>query len=232
MSNFNVDLMNQLGLTPPGTSAASNSSSASSKISGQLGQSDFLKLMTTQLNNQDPTNPVDNSQLLAQMAQFASVSSLQDMQTSMQKLLTSNVSNQTMQAASLVGHQVVAAGSNAVLNSGGQLMGAVDVSQKTNDLMVGIYDSSGQLVKTMNLGAQGQGMVPISWDGVTDTGTNAPAGIYQIKALANDNGSTQALGTYVASNISSVTVDSTNQQIMLNTSTGDSIKLSDVKQIM
>ena len=232
MSNFNVDLMNQLGLTPPGAAAASNSAATSGKISGQLGQSDFLKLMTTQLNNQDPTNPVDNSQLLAQMAQFASVSSLQDMQNSMQKLLSSNVSNQTMQAASLVGHQVVAAGSNAVLDSSGQLMGAVDVSQKTNDLMIGIYDSSGQLVKTMNLGAQDKGMVPISWDGVTDAGSNAPGGIYQIKALANDNGSTQAMSTYVASNISSVTVDSTNQQIMLNTSTGDSIKLSDVKQIM
>ena len=230
MSNLNVDLMNQLGLT----SAASSSSAASTanKVGGQLGQQDFLKLMTTQLNNQDPTNPMDNGQFLAQIAQFASVSGIQDMQSSIKQLTDSLISNQSMQAASLVGHQVVATGSNAVLGSGGALSGAVDVTQSTSDLVVGIYDASGQLMKNMDLGAQGKGLLPISWDGVTDNGVNAPPGLYQIKAVANIGGSAQAMSTYVASTVDSVMIDPTTQQIMLNTSGGETIKMSDVKQIM
>ena len=232
MSNLNVDLMSQLGLMSPASSAGSTSSSTSSKINGQLGQQDFLKLMTTQLNNQDPTNPMDNSQFLAQIAQFASVSGIQDMQNSVKQLTDSLISNQTMQAASLVGHQVVAAGSNAVLGTNGVLSGAVDLSQSTNSLVVGIYDGAGQLVKKMNLGAQGKGLLPIAWDGVTDNGINDPAGLYQIKAEANINGAAQSMSTYVASGIDSVMVDPATQQLLLNTSSGESVKMSDVKQIM
>ena len=232
MSNLNVDLMSQLGLMSPASSAGSTSSSTSSKINGQLGQQDFLKLMTTQLNNQDPTNPMDNSQFLAQIAQFASVSGIQDMQNSVKQLTDSLISNQTMQAASLVGHQVVAAGSNAVLGTNGVLSGAVDLSQSTNSLVVGIYDGAGQLVKKMNLGAQGKGLLPIAWDGITDNGLNAPPGVYQIKAEANINGAAQSMSTYVASGIDSVMVDPATQQLLLNTSSGESVKMSDVKQIM
>lgn len=232
MSNFDVNLMSQLGLKAPATATGNTGSSASSGVNGQLGQSDFLKLMTTQLNNQDPTNPMDNSQFLAQIAQFASVSGIQDMQNSIKQLADSLVSNQTMQAASLVGHQVVAAGSNATLGSNGVLSGAIDLSQSTSDLMVGIYDASGQLVKKMDLGAQGQGMIPFSWDGINTDGTRSPNGIYQVKALANINGSAQAVSTYVASSVDSVMVDAATQQIELNTSGGETIKMSDVKQIM
>lgn len=229
MSNFNVGLMNQLGLTSP---AASSVSTTTGAASNQLGQSDFLKLMTTQLNNQDPTQPMDNSQFLAQIAQFASVTGIQNMQSSIKQLADSLTSNQTMQAASLIGHQVVAAGSNAILGSDGVLAGAIDVSQSTSDLVVGIYDSAGQLVRNMDLGTQSKGMLPFSWDGVTSNGDKAPSGIYQIKAQANINGTAQAMSTYVASSVDSVMIDPTTQQTMLNTSSGESIKMSDVMQIM
>ena len=228
MNNLNVDLMNQLGLTAP----AASTGSASGKVSGKLGQDDFLKLMTTQLNNQDPTNPMDNGQFLAQIAQFASVSGIQDMQGSIKQLADSLVSNQTMQAASLVGRGVVATGSNAILGANGVLSGAIDLPQSTNDLVLGIYDSAGQLVRKLDYGAQGKGTLPFQWDGVTDNGGNSPSGIYQIKAEANINGSMQAMNTYVASSVDSVMVDPATKQIMLNTSNGESIKMSDVKQIM
>lgn len=230
MSNFNVDLMNQLGLQSPAAGAASGP--ASSKISGELGQDDFLKLMTTQLNNQDPTNPMDNSQFLAQIAQFASVSGIQDMQSSIKQLADSLIANQTMQATSLVGRQVVVPGSNAMLGGNGTLSGAIDLSQSTNDLVVGIYDGAGQLVRKLDYGAQAKGTIPFQWDGVTDKGEAAPPGIYRIKAEANINGSMKAMGTYVAASVDSVMVDAATQRIMLNTSNGESIKMGDVKQIM
>ena len=229
MSNINTDLMNQLGLTKG--AAVNSASSTNSKISGQLNQSDFLKLMTTQLNNQDPTQPADSSQMLAQMAQLSTVSGIQDMQTSLKQLVNTMMASQTTQAAALVGHQVVAPGSTATLSSNG-LSGAVDLTQDTNQLAVGIYDSAGQLVKQMDLGAQSKGTVPFSWDGIMDNGTAAPNGLYQIKAMANANGSAEAMGTYVASKVDSVTVDSASQNITLNTSGGDAIKISDIKQLM
>ena len=229
MSNINTDLMNQLGLTKG--AAVNSASSTNSKISGQLNQSDFLKLMTTQLNNQDPTQPADSSQMLAQMAQLSTVSGIQDMQTSLKQLVNTMMASQTTQAAALVGHQVVAPGSTATLTSNG-LSGAVDLTQDTNQLAVGIYDSAGQLVKQIDLGAQSKGTVPFSWDGIMDNGTAAPNGLYQIKAMANANGSAEAMGTYVASKVDSVTVDSASQNITLNTSGGDAIKISDIKQLM
>ena len=230
MSNLNVDLMSQLGLAAP--TAAASAGPTSSKIGGQLGQSDFLKLMTTQLNNQDPTQPMDNSQFLAQIAQFASVSGIQDMQGSIKQLADSFVSNQTMQAASLVGHQIVATGSHAVLSGNGPLSGAIDLSQSTDQLAVGIYDGAGQLVKQINLGPQSSGTIPFTWDGVSAGGVNAPSGIYQIKALADIGGAPQAMNTYVASKVDSVMLDPASQAIMLNTSNGETIKIGDVKQIM
>jgi len=229
MSNFNVDLMNQLGLT---RGAASNpGSSTIGTASDQLNQSDFLKLMTTQLNNQDPTQPSDSSQMLAQMAQLSTVSGIQSMQSSLQQLVNTMMASQTTQAAGLVGHQVIAAGTGATLTSSG-LSGAIDLTQAADQLSVGIYDSAGQLVKQINIGAQSQGTVPFAWNGIMDNGAIAPNGLYQIRASANVSGTTQAMSTYVASTVDSVTVDSATQNIMLNTSSGDAIKISEIKQLM
>ena len=102
----------------------------------------------------------------------------------------------------------------------------------TNQLALGIYDSAGQLVKQIDLGAQTQGTVPFAWDGIMDNGTAAPNGLYQIKAVANVSGTAEAMNTYVASTVNSVTVDAATQNITLNTSGGDAIKISDIKQLM
>jgi flagellar basal-body rod modification protein FlgD len=236
MTNLNLDLLNQLGLAAPGTvpapAAASGGGASTGSISDQLNQSDFLKLMTTQLNNQDPTSPMDSSQFLAQIAQFASVSGIQDMQSSISQLVNSFTANQTMQAASLIGHQVIAKGSNAPLSPDGALVGAINLPQDTSDLVVGVYDGAGQLVRKLDLGPQYQGLLPFDWDGVTDLGQSAPSGLYTIKAIADVNGASQAMDTYVASTVDSVVVDPASNQLMLNTSGGETIKMSDVKQIM
>lgn len=232
MSNLNVALMNQLGLTPGASAAAGTAGTAANLGSSQLNQSDFLQLMTAQLSNQDPTQPMDSSQFMAQISQFSMVSGVQDMQKSIQQLATSLTSNQAMQATSLVGHQVVAAGSGAELGTNGALSGAIDLPQAVNDLKVDISDSSGKLVQTVDLGAQGAGLVPFTWNGVSSAGANSPSGIYKIAAQAEINGTRQALTTYVASTVNSVTVNGANQQVTLNTSNGESVQMNNVQQIM
>ena len=235
MSSVDTSLLSQLGLNAWGnsaTAATAGSQNGSGQVgSSQLNQSDFLKLMTTQLNNQDPTQPTDSSQMLAQMAQLSTVSGIQDMQGSLKQLADTLLASQTTQAASLVGHEVVAPGSKATLGANG-LSGAIDLTQDTSQLALVIYDSSGQLVKQINLGAQSKGTIPFSWDGVMANGATAPSGLYQIKAIAGLNGSQQQMNTLVATTVNSVSVDGTSQNITLNTSNGDGVKISDIKQLM
>ena len=99
-------------------------------------------------------------------------------------------------------------------------------------MALGIYDGAGQLVKQIDMGAQTKGTIPFTWDGITDSGTSAQNGLYQIKAVANVSGSPQAMSTYVASTVDSVTVDTATQNITLNTSSGDAVKVNDIKQLM
>jgi flagellar basal-body rod modification protein FlgD len=153
------------------------------------------------------------------------------MQGSITQLVNTLSTGQTVQAASLVGREVIAAGANAQLDSG-RLVGAIDVPQGTSDLAVGIYDRAGQLVRKVDLGAQSQGLLPFAWDGFTDLGDTAPSGVYTLKAIADVNGTQQSVQTYVASTVDSVVVDKASGQLLLNTSGGESIKMSDVQQIM
>ena len=112
----------------------------------EIGQADFLKLMTTQLQAQDPFKPMDSSQFLGQIAQFSQVSGLQDLNSAFAGLASSLTANQTLQGAALVGREVLVAGSRLNLGSEGSVSGAIEVPQ-SGWLSVEISDASGQVVR-------------------------------------------------------------------------------------
>jgi flagellar basal-body rod modification protein FlgD len=145
-----------------------------------LGQEDFLSLMMTQLKNQDPFKPLESSAFLGQLAQFGTVSGLQGLQTKFDSLSSSLVSNQALQAASLVGRSALVESSRATLEAGGTIGGAIDVPADTGGVSVEIRDASGQVVRHLELGARGQGLARFDWDGLTDGGAQAPPGAYQV----------------------------------------------------
>jgi flagellar basal-body rod modification protein FlgD len=174
------------------------------KKNNELSQEAFLNLMITQLKNQDPFKPLESGEFLGQLAQFGTVQGLAGIQTSFDSLATSLVSNQALQAASLVGRSALVEGSTALLEKGGGVEGAVDLPATTGGLHVEVRDSTGQVVRHLELGGQAAGLVRFVWDGRTDTGEAADAGRYALVASFNEGADSEAAETLVSAPIDSV----------------------------
>lgn len=212
--------------TSTGSSNSSSSSSAAGGVS--LGGTDFLTLMLAQLKNQDPTSPIDSNAFLTQLAQLSEVQGINSLNTSFSSSLQAS---QTLQASSLLGHQVLAASGTATLASGGTVSGAVSVPQNTSSVTLNVLDSTGVVVQQLNLGAQAAGMADFSWDGTEANGTKAPAGTYTLSASVNGVPSTTAVGTYVNGAVESVTMASGTAGLVLNVAGLGSVPFSSVTQI-
>ena len=154
---------------------------SSAKPGSQLGQDEFLKLMTTQLQNQDPFEPMDNGEFLSQIAQFGTVNGITDLKDSFSGFADSMQSNQALQAANIIGHGVLAETDTGTLTSNGIMQGAVELSSYSSNVSVNIYDRTGQLVNRLDLGEQLAGTVPFAWDGTTFGGAHAAAGQYRME---------------------------------------------------
>lgn len=198
----------------------------------ELGQKDFLKLMTAQLNNQDPTKPMQSGEFFNQIAQFSAVSGIQGLQTSFQQVANAMYSSQALQASAMVGRSVLIPAAEGELAAGGDISGAVDLPASTNSLVVGVFDQAGQLVRRMDMGTQAAGDVSFSWDGRMDNGAIAPPGIYQVKAEAKIDGKDTALTTALAAKVESVNLGSQGRGISLNLAGREPVDLADVKKIM
>jgi flagellar basal-body rod modification protein FlgD len=173
----------------------------------ELGQDAFMQLMLTQLKNQDPFKPLDSGDFLGQLAQFGTVSGLAGLQTSFDSLKTSLVSNQALQAASLVGRSALVATSTIGITDGQQVAGAVDLPASTSAAAVAVRDATGQVIRTIPLGAQQAGLASFVWDGRTDEGGAAPTGRYTFNAEFRSGKNVEAATTLVSAPIDSVRVD-------------------------
>ena len=222
-----------MNVSDPINALASQSNVASSalKARDKLDQNSFLKLMITQFRNQDPTKPQDPTAFLGQLAQFSTVSGIQDMQTSLSTLSDSLRSTQMLDGTVMVGHQVLARSDTNIYTAGGIMNGALDVPAGATSVQVSVKDSAGQLVRSMTVPAQ-QGLMDFAWDGVTDRGSQAATGRYSVSAVANVNGSSASVPVLMSSRVDSVTIDPKSNQLTLNTSSIGSISLGDVRRLM
>lgn len=195
----------------------------------KLGQDQFLELMVAQLKNQDPMKPMENGEFLSQMAQFGTVSGIQDLQASFSQMAGALQSNQALLASSLVGRAVLTPGSRMAYN-GSPALAAAELPQAATDVRVSVLDAAGQVVRQFALGAQPAGTVKFSWDGLGNSGTALPAGLYSIKADAVSGGKSSAVATYVVARVDSVSLGGS-QGITLNLWDGSTAALADVKEI-
>jgi flagellar basal-body rod modification protein FlgD len=168
-------------------SALNSSSSTASVSTSQDSQDRFLKLLVTQLKNQDPLNPMDNAQVTSQLAQINTVAGIEKVNTTLGTLLGAYNDSQAMQAAALIGKTVLVPGSGLEL-AGGKGFGGVNLSSAADQVTVTITDASGNVVRTESLGAQDAGIMDFSWDGKTATGSTAPSGTYKFTIEAKLNG--------------------------------------------
>ncbi len=207
-----------------GNAAASATSSAAAS------QSQFMKLLVTQLQNQDPLNPMDNSQMTSQIAQINTVSGIAQLNTTLQALSASMTPNQTLQAAGMIGRGVLVPGSGVDLAAGGTGVGGFSLPGASDSTSVSIYDSTGALVNTLNLGARPAGVTDWQWDGTNGSGAAMPAGNYAFKVNATLAGNSVAATGLQYGVVNSVTQGATG--LSLNAGSMPSIALSQIQQIL
>ncbi len=179
-----------------GNSAAQAASIGKEKT---IGQADFLSLLVQQMRNQDPTQPMDSSQMVSQLAQISQVSATQALQTSFDALSTSLQGNQMLQASSMVGRNVTLPSAAGQLHDGG-LSGAVNVPDGGGQVVLRIADAQGNVVRTLDMGTPTSGLVAFHWDGTGDDGKALPQGVYGLTAQAGNT----AVATYVSGKVNGV----------------------------
>ena len=211
---------------PVGSSSNSNSSTSSQSSIQQalnITPADFLRLITTQMKDQNPLQPSDPTQFLTQLEQMSEVSSMQSMQTSLTSLQTSLQSTQMANGTALIGQTVLVPTSTATLDtSGGTLSGALQTpSGATGNMTVTIKDAGGALIKTIQVKVPSNGgLADFTWNGTNALGTAVPAGQYTISASASNGSATIDVTPLVQAKVQSVTVDTSTQGLDVNTENG------------
>jgi flagellar basal-body rod modification protein FlgD len=215
-----------------GTGTGTGSAGGAITSAATLGGTDFLTLMLAQLQNQDPTSPVDSNTFLTQLAQLSEVQGITQLNTSFSTLSSSLSANQAMQASSLLGHQAQVVSSTAQIAAGGAVTGVVNVPQNTSSVVLNIADSSGNVVRSIGLGAQSAGTAGFSWDGKEANGSQAPAGTYTLSVqYAGQTSSSTAATTAVDGTVESVSMGAGSTGMTLNVAGVGSVPFSSLQQI-
>lgn len=203
--------------------------SAANASTAADSQDRFLKLLVTQMKNQDPLNPMDNAEVTSQMAQLSTVEGIDKLNVTLQALSDSMMSNQPLQAASMIGHGVLVPG-NGVDLANGFGYGGIDLGQSVDRLDVSIHDQAGALVRNFNLGAQSAGLVNWQWDGRDNSGSSVTEGSYTFTVDAAQAGKKVDATALQFGIVNSVTQDK--QGVALSVGQLDGIALSQVRQIL
>ena len=215
------------------TTAQYKAQQAATPVSTTMGQSEFLTLFTTQLKNQDPTDPVKNEAFVAQLAQFSQLEATTAMKNSMSSLVSSMSNDRILGAASLMGKQVPVPDGPVEVTATTVSQGTINVPAGADGIQLQVFDSNGTLVRSQIMGSQPPGDVTLSWDGMTDGGSAAANGIYRYVATVNSNGvaSKPTVSTYATvTGVSSAnTSDGT---MLLEVTGGKTVNLADVKRII
>lgn len=221
-------------------SIARKNSEAAPK-SDELGQKAFLKLMITQLENQDPLSPQENTEFIAQLAQFSSVESLDRLNNNFDSFTQNFVANQALQASSLVGRSVSVATDQARLEAGRSVTALIEVPASTDDVNIDVFDSAGSLVDQIPLGSSAAGELAFRWDGQfaevngelldwrSPVEAGLPPGDYRFEVKGSLDGKQTQLNTFLSANVNSVTVGA-NGALTLNLAGIGAVNLDDVKQ--
>jgi flagellar basal-body rod modification protein FlgD len=211
-TSFDTTLVS-LGIKRTG---ATDSASASANAAGKttLDQGDFLALMTAQMKNQDPFDPVDNTQMVAQMAQFSSLAGISEMGTTLKAIAEKLGASTASDALAFVGKTVLTEGSVAYPRAAGGFAGAVELDAAATDVTLTIANANGEVVKSVSLGAQIAGKTNFDWDGTNDAGESAGEGPFTVSAIARDGSKTVGSRTLVWAPVTSVSMPTGGEPVL------------------
>jgi flagellar basal-body rod modification protein FlgD len=176
----------QTSTTPNSATPAASSSSATSGSSGTLDQADFMQLLVAQLKNQDPTQPVQGTEFVTQLAQFSLVQQSTAQTAQLTNLSTQIAGLSNNQSTDLVGKTVTISGNTVSFNGTAATPTNVTLAAAAKNVTATITDSSGNVVQTLNLGAHAAGAVPVPWNGENSSGGTVPVGNYTVTVTATD----------------------------------------------
>ncbi|WP_010184710.1 flagellar hook assembly protein FlgD [Sphingomonas sp. PAMC 26605] len=219
--------LSSLGIS---STASTTANAAVNSSSTTLGTSDFLKLLTAQLQNQDPFSPTDNSQMVAQLAQITSTSGIADMSTTLKAIQTKLNGPSTADALSYVGKTILTEGSTAYGRTSGGIAGAAEIDGDASDVSVSIKDANGQLLNTIDLGAQKAGDISYDWNGKTASGTDAGTGPFTVSVSATGTSGSVASRNLVWAPVSAVAVPATGSPTLTVPGVGQ-VALTAVRQV-
>ncbi|MEQ4517706.1 MAG: flagellar hook assembly protein FlgD, partial [Pantoea agglomerans] len=168
----------------------SSSNTSGTGNNAQDLQNQFLTMLVTQLKNQDPTNPMDNSQLTTQLAQINTLSGIEKLNTTLGSISGQISTSQSLQSSTLIGHGVMVNGGQVLVGNGTTTPFGVELASASTGTSATIKDASGTVIDTVDLGALSAGVHTFSWDGKLTDGSVAPDGKYSV-AIAASNGNTQ-----------------------------------------
>ena len=198
-----------------------------SKTDG-MGQADFLRLMTEQMKNQDPLNPLKGNEFLGQLAQFSTVQGIENMQQAMTAMASVMENDQSLRAATLVGRDALVEVDKVKLAEGAGANGEI-VAAHSGPVQLEVVGAGGQVVRRISVEAAGAGPVQFAWDGKDGDGNALPAGTYTFRASSGSGDSSEALGVRMAARIDSVSIEPTG--LVLNLAGLGSMPLSSVRRI-
>ena len=191
-----------------------SSASKETKKNDELGRDDFMTLMLAQMQHQDPLNPVENGDFMAQLAQFQTTSEMTRLNQSFDQFAYTMQSSQALQASSLVGREVLIPGNWGHLPTEGTLNGSVQLPASSSSVRLNIYSTSGSLLGQVALGSHPAGQAAFSWDGRLADGTMLPPGSYQLEAEAVIGGKVEAVSTSVAAKVESVSLSAGREPVL------------------
>jgi flagellar basal-body rod modification protein FlgD len=197
-----------------------------------MGQGAFLKLFTTQLTNQDPTDPVKNEAFVAQLAQFSQLEASTSMKTSLESMVASMSGDRMLGAASLIGKTITVPDGPVTVTDTTVSQGTINLPTGADGIKLQVFNDKGILVRSQIMGAQPVGNATLAWDGMDDGGNAAPNGSYRYVATVNSAGkmTTPTVNTYatVRGVSSAAAGDGT---LLLEVDGGKTVNLADVKRV-
>lgn len=192
----------------------------------------FLTLLTTQLQSQNPLDPMKNEEFVAQLAQFSQLEATYGMSASLEQMASSQRSDQMMQGAALIGQEVLA--QSGLVSSDGinpsQI--SIDIPNGADQIEVGIFDaSSNQKVRSIAVGPQQPGIAELAWDGKLFGGEPAPAGQYQIRASVTQSGQSTPVTPKTYTQVKSISWDAASSELNVDFGNQISLPISSVNRV-
>ncbi|MEO6351622.1 MAG: flagellar hook assembly protein FlgD [Burkholderiaceae bacterium] len=220
----------QNNVASPELLAQMNGTKSTASASGVDATSDrFMKLLVAQMKNQDPLNPLDNAQVTSQLAQLSTVTGIDKMNATLESLIGSYQSSQSLQAASMIGRGVMVPGKTLFLNEGQAVMG-LELATPADSVQLAVKDATGKVVDTISLGAMDAGVSPLAWDGMGSDGTTLANGTYTFEATATRAGQGVTVTALAVGGVASVSTSA--KGVLLNLQGMGSVSMADVRQIL